>query len=257
MLRVFWAEIRRSLIVFVRYPAEAITLVIMFSAAFLALLYGVRTLVGPEFSMEGGRLATISVKYLVGVLALYAMTGMAWTIQNEAQAGTLEQLFLTPWGPVRMFLLRALSDLVIQLGVVAIVALIIELITRISLNFTAAALLPLLAVLAATYGLGYMLGGLALLLKRIQNLIQLSQFVLLFLVMIPVETWQQWRYLVYLLPLTGATEIVAQTVSNRQPVAWPELLLAALNGLVYFFLGVWFFRMSVNAAKKRGLLGGY
>lgn len=66
---------------------------------------------------------------------------------------------------------------------------LIMLITGSRLCFPLSLLLPLLTVLLGAYGLAFMAGSLALLFKRVQQLLGLLQFVLLFMLAVPTEGW--------------------------------------------------------------------
>jgi len=258
MGRLFLAEIKRSWIQFIRYPSEAITLVITFVAIFVGIFYGFQYMAGGA-SQFGDRLDKIIVSYLLWSLTLYALTGMAWAIQGEAQAGTLEQVFLSPYNPIIVFLLRALADLLVQLAVIVTAFVVIMFITqRKDINFTPLAILPLITVMLATYGLGYVMGGLTLVFKRIMNLIQLSQFAMIFLVMTPVEDWQgNWRIATHFLPMMPGAGMIRALAINHAPFDAMQLLVSFINGLAYFLLGMYLFHLAERHAKLKGLLGGY
>lgn len=258
MVSLFLSEVKRSWIQFVRYPSEAITLTITFVAIFLGIFYGFQYMSGGA-SQFGDRLDKIIISYLLWSLTLYALTGMAWTIQNEAQAGTLEQVFLSPYGPIVVFMLRAFADLLVQLAVIVTAFTSIILITqRKDIDFTPLAILPLITVMLATYGLGYVMGGLTLIFKRIMNLIQLMQFVLLFLVMTPVEDWQgNWRIVTHFLPMMPGAGMIRALAINHAPFDPMQFAVSLANGIAYFLLGAYLFHLAEKKAKMKGLLGGY
>ncbi len=258
MVSLFLSEVKRSWIQFVRYPSEAITLTITFIAIFLGLFYGFQYMAGGT-TQFGDRLDKIIISYLLWSLTLYALTGMAWTIQNEAQAGTLEQVFLSPYGPIVVFMLRAFADLLVQLAVIVTAFTSIILITqRKDIDFTPLAILPLITVMLATYGLGYVMGGLTLIFKRIMNLIQLMQFVLLFLVMTPVEDWEgNWRIATHFLPMMPGAGMIRALAINHAPFDPLQFAVSLANGIAYFLLGAYLFHLAEKSAKMKGLLGGY
>ena len=265
---LFLAELKRSWIIFIRYPSEAVTGIVTLTAIFLALILGVRSVVGGGVSTAqfGNNLDALIVTYILWSMSLFALGDMAWTIQNEAQTGTLEQLYLSPFGPKLVFLLRAVADLLIQIVMIAAVLACILLITGRRLHFSLVVIPLVGTILLGTYGLGFMLAGMTLLFKRIQNVIQLSQFVVLFLVAVPVERWQpplQW--LGDLIPLAPGAGLLRQTMapsalaqlSTRATFDPLQFGLAVLNGAGYFALGLLIFRLADKVAKSRGLLGGY
>jgi ABC-2 type transport system permease protein len=135
---------------------------------------------------------------------------------------------------------------------------IIMLITGSRPHFSLSIIPPVITIMLATYGLGFVIGGLTLLFKRIQNVLQLSQFALLFLVMAPVETWQGFlKYAAYLLPLTPSAGMLRELMARNAAFNTGDFAVALVNGIVYFALGLLFFTWADRTAKHRGLLGGY
>ncbi|HEY3378563.1 MAG TPA: ABC transporter permease [Armatimonadota bacterium] len=258
MRNVFLAELRRGWLLFLRYPSETVTGIVSLTAIFLALFLGARYIAGGGGAQFGTRLDGIIVNYLLWSLTIFALGDMGWTIQMEAQTGTLEQLYLSPYGPRRIFLLRAVADLFGQLVMITAVMGLILLITRRSLHFTVSIIPPLLTTILGTLGLGFVLGGLTLLFKRIQNVLQLTQFVVLFMIVVPIEGWHGWaRILGACIPLAPSTALLRQIMVHGAPVTLGPLAVAVLNGLAYFYLGQALFLYADRMAKRRGLLGGY
>jgi ABC-2 type transport system permease protein len=130
--------------------------------------------------------------------------------------------------------------------------------TKRHLNFPPSLLLPFITVILGAYGLAFMIGALALLFKRIQQLLGLFQFVLLFLLMTPTETWTgSLRVLRLLLPMTiGAGELRNLMVRN-QSLDLSVFVLALLNGVMYLAFGLVVFRWAERKAKLQGILSGY
>lgn len=257
MRELFLSEFRRVWILFKRYPGEAVTILIIFSVIFLGLFLGTKWVAGPS-AQFGERLDAIIVGYILWTLTLYALSSMGWGIQLEAQTGTLEQVCLSPHGPVKVFLVRAVAELLLHLLLAGCVFGVVLLISGRSLNFTPWILLPILTVMMGTYGLGLVLAGMAMVLKRIQNALELSQFILLFLVMTPVETWPQpWNALGYLLPMTPGSALMRNLMAARTGFSVELFAGAVVNGVVYLSLGITFFLWAERKAKQRGLLAGY
>jgi ABC-2 type transport system permease protein len=257
MLELFLAEFRRSWILFVRYPIEAIGGIVFTTAIFYALFLSTRYIAGPA-SQFGDRLDAIVVGYVLWDLLLFIMTDITGRLQYEAQTGTLEQLFLSPFGAPVIFVMRALASLVLHLALTVTILLIIMTLTGSRLEFPPILLLPLFTVLLAAYGLAFAMASLALLLKRIQQLLGIFQFGLLFLIATPVETWTGSLQVVgRLLPMTTGAGLLRDLMARGERMN-PELFaFALLNGLGYFTIGLLIFRLAEREAKRRGLLGGY
>lgn len=257
MLELFLAEFRRSWIQFIRYPVEAIGGVIITTSIFYGLFLSARYIAGPSLQL-GDRLDAIVVGYVLWSLVTFIMTDIASGLQYEAQTGTLEQVFLSPFGASIVFVMRALASLVLRLAVNLSILLIIMALTGSRLQFPPILLLPLLAILLGAYGLAFMMGSLALLLKRVQQLLGLFPFALLFLMATPTETWTGSLQLVrWLLPMTAGAGLLRDLMARGKGLDFGEFSLALLNGIAYFTIGLLIFRFAEREVKRQGKLGEY
>jgi ABC-2 type transport system permease protein len=257
MLELFLAEFRRSWIQFIRYPVEAIGGIVITTSIFYGLFLSARYIAGPALQF-GDRLDALVVGYTLWSLVLFIMTDIAGGLQYEAQTGTLEQLFLSPFGAPMVFVMRAFASLVLRLAVILSILLIIMALTGSRLEFPPTLLLPLLTVLLGAYGLAFMMGSLALLLKRVQQLLGIFQFALLFLMATPTETWAGSLQVVrWLLPMTAGAGLLRDLMARGEALNLAQFSLALLNGIGYFTVGLLIFRFAERSAKRRGMLGGY
>ena len=257
MLELFFAEFRRSWIQFIRYPAEAIGGVVITTSIFYGLFLSARYIAGPTLQL-GDRLDAIIVGYTLWSLVLFVITDIAGGLQYEAQTGTLEQLFLSPFGAPSVFVIRALASLILRLAVILSILLIIMALTGSRLEFPPMLLLPLLTVLLGAYGLAFMMGSLALLLKRVQQILGIFQFALLFLMATPTETWPgSLQVARWLLPMTSGAGLLRDVMARGEALNLAGFTLALLNGIGYFTVGLMIFGFAEREAKRRGLLGGY
>jgi len=138
------------------------------------------------------------------------------------------------------------------------ILLIIMLLTGASLSFSPLLILPLLTVLLGAYGLAFMSGSLALLFKQIQQVLGLFQFVLLFLLAAPVETWKfPIQAMGWLLPMVSGAGLLRDLMARDLPLHFGELAIAFGNGIAYFTLGLVIFRFCEQQVKKQGKLGSF
>ncbi|MBD2123120.1 ABC transporter permease [Trichocoleus sp. FACHB-262] len=257
MLNLFWAELRRSWIQFIRYPADAIAGIFIITLVFYGLFSSVRYIAGPTIQF-GDRLDSAIVDYVLWTLLIFIMNDIAIGLQSEAQTGTLEQLFLSPFGAARVFLMRAIASLTLRLVLTLTILLIILAITGARPNFSFTMLLPLGTILLGAYGLAFALGALSLLLKRVQQLLGIFQFALLFLIATPTEKWTgSQQVLANILPMTTGAGVLRELMAEGQALDWNELAIAFINGAVYLVVGVLLFWQAERRAKQRGLLSGY
>jgi ABC-2 type transport system permease protein len=257
MLEQFLAELKRAWIQFRRYPGEAIGGVFIITAVFYGLFLSAKYIAGPGLNF-GDRLDAVIVGYGLWTLVTFVLFDIAGNLQSEAQTGTLEQLFLSPWRASRVFLLRAIANLFVQMLLLSCIVMLIMTLTGRFLSFPITLVFPLFSVLLGAYGLSFAMGALSLLLKRVQQIIAIVQFSLLFLLTAPTEDWTGvGRVVGFLLPMSGGAGVLRDLMARNEGLDWGRLGLALLNGVVYFGLGLGLFGWAERYAKRRGKLSGY
>jgi ABC-2 type transport system permease protein len=190
---------------------------------------------------------------------------MFWRLLGEIQAGTLEQVFLSPLPP---WLVAAagrvaaafLETLFVAAGTYGLVSALV----RIHLDWTPAALLPAFAIMVAAVGLSLVVAGATLVYKRIQIvndgvLMMVMIFSASALPLIHVPGW--WSDISHAFPLTDGVGSLYNVMIAHGSVtqAW------GVGGLVplltvstaYLLAGIGIFIVGERVAKNRGTLGRY
>lgn len=257
MLELLLGELKRTWIQSIRYPAEVIGGIIVITSVFYGLFLSAQYMAGPSMGF-GSRLDAVVVGYVLWSLVLYVVNDIAIGLQMESQTGTLEQVFMSPFGAPKVFLARALASLAMRLSLIVGILLILMGLTGSRLQFPPALLLPLGTLLLAAYGLAFMMGACALIFKRVQQVLGIFQFALLFLIAAPTEEWSgAARWLSFGLPMLPSTGMLRSLMARGETLEWAWLGVAIANGLIYFALGLALFRWAEREAKRRGTIGGY
>lgn len=257
MFELFLAELRRQWIQFRRYPIEAIADIFVYASVFYALFVSSRYIAGSAFQL-GDRLDSIIIGYVLWTLVTFILQNLAGELQQEAQTGTLEQVFLSQYGAIKVFLMRTLADLTLQTVEILGILLIIMVLTGSRLNFPPTLVLPFVTVVLGANGFAFAMGSLALLFKRIKQLIALSQFPFLFLLTTPTETWTgPAKILAQLLPMSPGAGLLRDLMARGESLNVTKLGIAIINGAVYFTIGLLLFHFAERTAKRRGMLSGY
>ncbi len=257
MIDLLIGEFKRTWVQTLRYPTEAIGGVVILTTVFYGIFLSTQYMAGPA-STFGERLDAVVVGYVIWTLVLYIVNDIATNLQLEAQTGTLEQVFLSPFGAPRVFLARAIASLTLRLLLILVVLTIIIAMTGSQLAFPALLLLPLATLLLSAYGLAFFIGSFALVFKKVQQLLGLFQFVLLFLLAAPTEDWSgSARLIANLLPILPSTGLLRDLMARGEALDWGGWAIALANGIIYFTLGTLVFRWAEKQAKRQGTLGGY
>ncbi|NJK62480.1 MAG: ABC transporter permease [Synechococcaceae cyanobacterium SM2_3_1] len=257
MIELFWAELKRTWLEFIRYPAEAMGGVAIITMVFYGLFLGAQYMTGPA-SQFGDRLDAIVIGYVLWTLVVFVLVDIALNLQLETQTGTLEQVLLSPFGAPQIFFARAVASLTLRLALILSILIIIMGLTGSRVSFPLLLLLPLGSVIMGAYGLAFVVGSLALLFKRVQQLVGIFQFGLLFLMATPTEEWTgRAGVLAQLLPMTGGAGLLRDLMARGEPLDVGRWVISLGVGLVYLGMGLLCFRWAVEQAKRRGILGSY
>ncbi len=255
-LWAFWAIVRRQLIELKRYPFNTISGLATLYIIFLLIFLGAKFIGTAGTRFFGESLEGLVVGFMVWTFAIAAYSDLSWALIREAQLGTLEQLYMCPFGFRFVSLAWIAGSFLTSLLFVSVLLALMMATTGKVLHLNLGSLLPLLLLtLASVYGVGFATGGLALVFKRIQAFFQILQFVFVGLVALPANTW--WAKA---LPLSLGTKLIARVMIDGirlRDLPASELLVLLANGAFYFLLGFLALWGCERIARQRGLLGHY
>lgn len=255
-LVLFTTMLKREFILMKRYLFNFLSAIISIYILFLLIFFGARTLGGDAVDF-GGTLDGIVVGFLVWTFAIFAYSEFGQGMVREAQEGTLEQLYMSPVGFVWVCVFRMIASLSIT-WVLNIALLVLMMLTTgrwLTLDLLSLLVL-LLPTLAGVYGIGFMVGGLALVFKRIESFTGILQFALVGLVAVPIGRFPFLRYL----PLAEGNRLIRRVMAEGVSVSelpMGDLVFLFAHSVFYLLLGLLVFSVLISAAKNKGLLGHY
>lgn len=252
-----------------RFSVAAMIFTPLYQGVIPALLFGA------SFAVSGrviGLERTIGTTDLAGFIFLggvisglvaTAFWGMAMSIRNEMDMGTLEPTWLTPTSREALVLGRALGGLVFfVLGQIVIFAVGVAFFgLRFHLEMFRASPAILLAVVAMV-GIAYALAAIVLVIKEANFFIDTTNFLFAaasgaaFPITLLPGVLQP---IAYALPTTYAMDILRQEALGTRPLFDPHLEYAALalGTAVAYPLGLWAFRSADRHIRRSGTLGQY
>lgn len=255
-LVAFGGQFRKQLIEFRRYIFETLSGVFTLFGFFVLLFLGARA-VGGRAPGFGETLEGLVVAYAVWTIAIFAYFSLVQSLVQEAQQGTLEQLAMSPVGLIRVLLGQVAAGLSFQLVMMAVLLVLMMSVTGKWLHIDVVSILPLLLVtLVGLVGLGFAMGGLAVVFKRVQGALQIVQVLLLTLVAVPAESVPVIKYL----PLAWGTSLLRRVMVDEASIfSIPagDLLFLVANSAAWFAAGVVVFKAFEGLARDRDLLGHY
>ena len=248
------AVLYRELLVFVRYPANALGGIVVALFFFGVLFYGGRMVAGRALtdSIEG-----IVVGYFLWTLAVGAYSSISDDIGSEVQWGTLERHVMTPFGFAPVALLKGVAKLVrtFLTSVVILGVMLVVTGTSLSLHVPTVTVVAALSV-ASVLGCGLAAGGITVLYKRIGNWLNLLQFGFIVLISAPAFDLGWTRAL----PLAHGSALLQRAMVNGVRLwEFPAADLAVLVGVgvAYLGLGYLVFQRATRRARRLGVLGDY
>lgn len=257
---LLWAVFYKHVLLLVRYPVNTLAQLGSIYLFFAVIFYGGQAAVKSIGGGSGALSSTfdgVIVGWFLWTMTLQAYFNLATNVTQESQWGTLEQLYMSTYGfgavmgsTVLAYLFQSLISGALILAVMLVTTgrtLAVDLLTVVPLS-----LLALLSVV----GIGFAFAGLALLYKRIENVSQLMQFVLIGLIAAPAANFWPLR----LLPLVQGSSMLQRAMQNGVRL-WEfsatDLGLVAGTGLAYTVAGYLVFRRCTRIARKRGIMGHY
>lgn len=252
------AMMKKNFLIIWRYPFNLIAGLSSLLLIFLVIFYGAKFIGGgnPGF---GGTLEGIVMGFMLWAFIIFAFSDLTWDFINEAQQGTLEQLYMSPLGFGWVSISYLLSFLLINLALNLGMFFVMMAITGKWLHLDFLSLIPLMLLTVwGVYGFGFAMGGLALVFKQVQAAFQIFQFVWLLFVLAPtvLETMPWVKFL----PVTWGVELIGRVLIGGQslytmPVT--DILFLAANSAFYFAVGYVGFKFLEGVARDKGLLGHY
>ncbi|WP_138005383.1 ABC transporter permease [Halalkalirubrum salinum] len=248
------AIVRKEWILLKRYPLNTAAGIVATYLFFALAAFGGEAVAGEAFTDSLGALV---VGYFLVVLSISAYQGTTNKITRESQWGTLEQLYMSPLGFGRVTIVTtAVTVLFSFLWGVSVLALMLVTVD-VSLRVDLLTVVPI-AVLAITSiaGIGLVLAGIAVLYKRIGELIGLLQFGIFGLVAAPVAD----SPVLSVLPVVqGSAMLQAAMGEGVRLWEFPIADLVVLVGVAvgYVLIGYYVFMRATDRARRLGVLGHY
>lgn len=249
---VFVAEVRMLGWELKRYLFNTGAMVVVMYVLFLGMFWGVRSIGGTGITTV--RLDAMVIGYVLWMSALFALQGTGGVVQSESERGTLEQLYLSPYGADVIFLFKSITATLFNFLVITLMLYLTMLTTGRVLPVNLLYFYPVLfvSVLSLT-GIGFMLGGIGLIHKRIGAVNGLLSFGLIGLMLLPVYPLNGFSFLPF---LAGAHTINEHIVNGTGFPLWWYLFVTA-NSAFYLWIGLLVFRIFERKAMRMNKMGQY
>jgi ABC-2 type transport system permease protein len=218
-----------------------------------------------QWSLSSATTSIMVVWFVPFIFFYMQVVKMFWRLLGEIQAGTIEQVYLSPLPPWLVAAAgRVVAAFVETLFVAAATYGIVSVFVTVHIHWHIAALIPALLIMVAAIGTSLIIAGATLAWKRIQLVNDtVLMLVMLFsasaVPLIKVPTW--WADASHAFPLTDGVGSLHRALLADGPAttAWGigGLVPALTTTSAYLAAGILAFTLGGRVAKRRGTLGCY
>lgn len=253
---LFVGQFRLSFLQMKRYAFDTVSGMVTLFVLFLLLFYGANAAL-PSGPGKVDTLEHILVTYLVWMVAVFAYETTGQQLGQEAQMGTLEQLAMSPLGLPVVLMMRFLGGLTLQFGLLLGMLVMMMASTGRWLNLDLPSVLPLMLLTTlGVQGLGLMMGGLAVVYKRIGQLLNIINFLFIAIIAAPLS---QFPYVKHL-PLAWGNHLINRVIVDGVSlleIPMADTALLAANSVAWLLVGYGVFKLFEAKARREGKLAHY
>ncbi|WP_121822719.1 ABC transporter permease [Halostella salina] len=258
-LTLLRAVLVKKALLLVRYPVNTLSQIVSVYLFFAVIFFGGRAAassVGGVGSLSS-TLDGLVVGWFLWTMSLTAYFGLAMNVTRESQWGTLEQLYMSPYGFGTVMGAKVVANVLESLVWGGIVLALMLLTTDRTLAVDLLTVVPIsVFAVASVVGIGFVFAGLAMVYKRVENVTQLMQFVLIALIAAPVSEVGAVRFL----PLSQGSAMLQSAMRDGVHI-WEfsatNLAVLVGTGVGYAAIGYAVFAYCTGVARRRGVMGDY
>lgn len=189
--------------------------------------------------------------YITWTFSSISVAKIAYAIQNDRFIGVFYQKLFSSVPLWVIYLGRLLSSIILQAFSATILIIIAVLIFKVPFAITPIMVLALLVNMIGIYGIGLIIGGLAIYLQRVNTIVFITQTLLIMLTnTLPTPT--AVLSITKFVPLTICNEILRKSFLH-QPV-FNDFVFLSIVSFLFLFVGVIVFQSLLKAGKKKGNL---
>lgn len=217
-----------------------------------------------EWSFDDRRTGWLLVGFVAGMFFFLQAQKMFWRLLGEIQAGTLEQVYLSPLPSWLLTAVgRVLASILETLVVVGSLYAAVTLTVGVDIAWHPAALIALAFLVVGSVGYSLAVGGLTLVWKRTEMLNDALVMVIFFAggVMVALDDLPGWLAGIgRLLPVSHPIHALRSTLLDSQPLALTGdggLLAMTAVAAAWFAGGALAFHLGDRRARRHGTLTRY
>lgn len=252
----------KSIIELIRYKFNTISDILSLYALFISMFLGIK-IFGTSMNVAslslGNTLEGFVVGYFMWTIMMMAYSDTSYSIINDASRGTLEQLSMSNLGLHNILIVRSICNLFANLLISIVLLFIIMYTTGYWIHIKIVSILiPIFIGIFSILGIGLIFGGLALIFKKIQSILNIVQYFLIALLLPLPDSFNP--IISILIPFKPCSKMVFKTMLEGKSFIEFSMIdygLMIVNSIIYFVIGLLIFNYCSKLAKRKGVLGQY
>jgi len=258
MIYLFLAMIRKIFLEAKFYLFNTLSYIITLYLIFLLVFTGTKFLImGGESLASSVPIEDFIIGFMIWGSTIDAYSLLAQSLFVEARLGTLEQLYMIPFGFECVATAMILANFIYSFIIQGILLILMMLTTGRFLHIDLISIIPLWFVtILGVYGLGFAIAGISLIYKRVQASYQIMQFLFAFLITLPIQRHPILKFL----PLGNGYNLIKYVMGSGERL-WnlpiKNLLILIISSLFYLAFGYIIYKIFEDKARDIGALAHY
>ncbi|MBI4655937.1 MAG: hypothetical protein HY746_04215 [Elusimicrobia bacterium] len=201
-----------------------------------------------------GKIETLIIGFFAFSIIGMAITTISSRISEGATTGVLEHTMLSPIGSTNVLLYYAVVQFLFAIIVYFLLLPVSMLICRHFFVINIAKLIfYTISLWIASCSVGFVLGALTLIYKRTQNFINLLQFVILTLMILPSYPFNYFS----LIPISPQSSALMNSITGKNDISLGFNLYIYLQSIACLYISLKIFKEAEKYVKIKGILGQY
>ena len=246
MIEVLKGNIVKELVMLKKYKLSGFFTILNSFILFFTLYFLFNNII----EMDEQSKAMFIISYVLWYFSLSLITEAGWIIVTETNKGTIEQWLLSPFPLWYLLLSKMLATNLINIFRTVLLLVLIMVLIQINLLMTLETFIVLIFSIVGMLGAGIIFGGIALLYRRIRDIIPIFQYILLAVISLPYSESLYSN----LIPIYSVSSFFKKIQLNIE-ISFYDYIFFIISSLFFFIFGVVFFINCEIKIKKDGTLG--
>ena len=224
---------------------------------------GVMLFIG-QGELKPEQLTSALLGFLITFYVMETISRMSYALTAEAQAGTLEQMYMSPVSSVFFLFGRALSSFAMASVSLMIMVPVLMLLFNIRFDLPLAGVVIIVITLIGVAGFGLMIAGMTIVFKQTGPVANMMSNMMLFIngTFLPVDQMPKWlESLAMILPSTQGIIALREVSLNSKTLTelWSDgtLVYLTAHSSICLIVGWMIFVWCERVARRQGSLGQY